>query len=303
MTTLAIFTKNRSNPAYAAARLGAERSAQRLGARTVQFVPQKPDDVDEQIALIDAAIAERPDAIVLVPVHPTKINGAIRRIVDARIPLIGFLNAYTEPGPVTYVGADDYAIGVQIATYLFEHLGGRGEVLVLEGAAHSVTSGARVRGFRAALERFPKVRIVAALCGDYLREPGRRVTGEWLRSGGRCDAILAANDEMALGAIEALDGCPCSVAGVNAIPDAIQAIRNGTLLASADFNAMKISEIATEAAIRHLRGEALPAEIILPVEIVDRTNYRAWDKPFEAREPIRWEDAVAPVVQDTRSPE
>ncbi|HEV7803774.1 MAG TPA: sugar ABC transporter substrate-binding protein, partial [Burkholderiales bacterium] len=52
--TLAVFTKNRSNPAYAAARLGANRTAQRLGARTVHYVPVKPDDVDEQIALIDA---------------------------------------------------------------------------------------------------------------------------------------------------------------------------------------------------------------------------------------------------------
>src|SRR5829696_4633820 len=113
MTRLAIFTKNRSNPAYAAARLGAERTAKRLGASVVQYVPEKPDDVDEQIALIDSAIAERPDAVVLVPVHPTRINGAIRRIVEARIPLVGFLNAYTEPGPVVYVGADDVAIGVK----------------------------------------------------------------------------------------------------------------------------------------------------------------------------------------------
>jgi ribose transport system substrate-binding protein len=292
--SLAVFTKNRSNPAYAAARLGAARTAKRFGATTVDYVPEKTDDVEQQIALIDQAIAQRPDAVILVPVHPTKINAAIRRILDAGIPLIGFLNAYTEPGPVTYVGADDFAIGVKIATYLYEHLGGRGDVVVLEGAAHSVTSGARVRGFRAALERFPEVRIVATVCGDYLREPGRRVTADLLNSGARFDAILAANDEMALGALDALKtaGRQCTVVGVNAIPDAITAIKAGGLLATADFNAMKISEIATEAAIRHLRGEALPTEIILPVEIVDRANYAAWDQPFEEREPALWSDAV-----------
>src|SRR5688572_6095030 len=166
MTKLAIFTKNRSNPAYEAARLGAERTAKRLGATVTQYVPQKPDDVDEQIALIDEAIATRPDAIVLVPVHPTKINAAIRRIGEARIPLVGFLNAYSEPGPVVYVGADDVAIGVKIATYLFEHLGGRGDVIILEGASHSVTSRARVEGFRKALERFPDINISATICGD-----------------------------------------------------------------------------------------------------------------------------------------
>ncbi|MDB5865425.1 MAG: hypothetical protein JWO70_3231 [Betaproteobacteria bacterium] len=294
MTTLAIFTKNRSNPAYAAARLGADRTTQRLDAQTVHYVPEKPDDVGEQIALIDAAIHERPDAVVLVPVHPTAINAAIGRIVAAGIPLIGFLNAYTEAGPIVYVGADDYAIGLKVATYLYEHLDGRGDVVILEGAAHSVTSGARVRGFRDALKHFPSIRIVATVCGDYLREPAKRATAELLKSGARFDAMLAANDDMALGAIDVLEpaGRKCAVVGVNAIPDAITAIREGRLLATADFNAMKISEIATEAAIRHLRGEALPREIILPVDVVDRTNYAAWDKPFEQRESIRWEDAV-----------
>lgn len=291
---LAIFTKNKFNPAYAAARLGAERTANRLGASVTQYVPEKPDDVDEQIALIDQAIATKPDAIVLVPVHPTKINAAIRRILDARIPLVGFLNEYSEPGPVVYVGADDRAIGVKIATYVYEHLGGRGDVVVLEGAPHSSTSRARVEGFRAALERFPGVRIVATICGDYLREPGRRVTAELVASGTRFDAILAANDDMAIGALEALAaaGRTCTVAGVNAVPEAITAIKDGRLLATADFNALKISEIATEAAIRHLKGEKLPARILLPVDIVDRTNCDVWDKPFEARAPIRWDEVV-----------
>ena len=294
MTTLAVFTKNRSNPAYEAARLGAERTAKRLGASVVQYVPAKPDDVEQQIALIDEAIAQRPDAAVLVPVHPTKINAAIRRIVDAGIPLVGFLNAYTEPGPVVYVGADDVAIGVKIATYLFEHLGGRGEVVILAGASHSVTSRARVQGFREALERFPGVRVAAEICGDYLREPARRATADLLASGARFDAVLAANDDMALGALQALDaaGRTCTVVGVNAVPEAITAIREGRLLATADFNAMKISEIATEAAIRHLAGEKLPAEIILPVDVIDRANCEAWDQPFTERAPIRWEDAV-----------
>ena len=294
MTRLAVFTKNRSNPAYAAARIGADRTAKRFGAQTVHYVPEKPDDLDEQIALVDAAIAQRPDALVLVPVHPTKMNPSIRKIVAAGIPLFGFLNAYSEPGPVTYVGSDDFAIGVKIATYLYEHLGGRGDVAFLEGADHSVTSRERVRGFRAAAERFPDIRISATACGHYLREPGRRATEDMLKSGARFDAILAANDEMALGALEALDaaGRKSTVAGVNAIPDAIAAIREGRLLATADFNAMKISEIATEAAIRHLRGEKLPPEILLPVDVVDRSNYAAWDKPFEQRDPIRWEDAV-----------
>ncbi|HEX2829384.1 MAG TPA: sugar ABC transporter substrate-binding protein [Burkholderiales bacterium] len=294
MLNLAVFTKNRSNPAYGAARLGAERTAQRLGASVTQYVPEKPDDVEEQIALIDQAIATKPDAIVLVPVHPTKINGALTRIVDAGIPLFGMLNEFNEPKPFVYVGADDVAIGVDIASYLYRHLGGRGDVVILEGASHSVTSRARVEGFRKALETFPGIRIAATICGDYLRDPAERATKALLATGATFDAVLTANDDMALGALRALDaaGRKCAVVGVNAIPEAVAAIREGRLLATADFNALAISELATEAAIRHLEGEKLPKEIILPVEVIDRNNCVAWDRPFEERPSLRWDEVV-----------
>lgn len=292
--TIAIFTKNLANPAYRAARLGADRSAERLGARTVHYVPRKPDDIAEQIALIDAALAQRPDAIVLVPVHPTAINGAIRKIVAAGVPIIAYINRFTEPGPVTFVGSDDYSVGVRIATYLFRHLGGHGNVVMVEGPADSVTNLERVRGFRNALEAFPQVRFVASICGDYQRETAGHAAAALIRSGTPFDAVLATNDVMALGMIDALDaaGRKSVVAGVNAIPDAITAIKSGKLLATIDFDAMKMGAVATEAAFRCIRGESLPPEIILPVQIVDRENCAEWDSPYEERADMRWEDAV-----------
>ena len=79
---LAVFTKNRTNPAYAGARLGAERAAQRHGASVVHYVPKKADDVAEQIALIDEALAAKHDAFVFVPVHVTAMSDAIQRVLD-----------------------------------------------------------------------------------------------------------------------------------------------------------------------------------------------------------------------------
>ncbi len=292
--TIAVFTKNRTNPAYAAARLGADRSAERLGARTLHYVPREPDNVDEQIALIDDALAQRPDAFVLVPVHPTAVNAAIRRITAAGVPIVGFINRFTEPAIVSFVGSDDYPLAFRIATYLCEHLKARGEVVIVEGPRESVTSLARVRGFRDALGKFPDVRIVAYICGDYQHDRTLHAGEELLKSAPRFDAILAANDVMALGMLEVLAaaGRASVVVGVNAIPDAITAIKRGTLLATVDFDAMKMGCLATEAAIRHLRGERLPREIVLPVQIVDRGNCAQWDKPFEERACPRWEDVV-----------
>ena len=292
--SVAVFTKNRTNPAYEAARLGADRAAARLGARATHFVPERPDDVDQQIALVDQALAQRPDAVVFVPVHVTAMEGAVRRFIASGIPVVNILNRMNGDGFVTFVGSDDYRLAVGVADALFRHLGGNGDVVMLEGTPGALTSRDRVRGFRDAARRWPGIRIVASRAADYQRETARLVMQELLASTARIDGVLSANDVMSLGAIEALDaaGRGMPVIGVNALPEAIAAIKSGKMLATADFDAMKISCIATEAAIRHLRGEPVPGEIILPVSIVDRANCAPWDRPISERQCPGWSDTV-----------
>jgi len=291
---IAVFTKNRTNPAYTAARLGAERTAARLGARIVHYVPDTPDDVAQQTALVERAIAERPDAAVFVPVHVTAMNASVHKLNAAGIPIVNYLNRLEQGKFVTFVGSDDYRLAHDIAVHLFRHIGGTGEIAVLSGVAGAVTSQERMRGFRDALAEWPGVRVAATRAADYQQETARRVMTELLAALPRLDGILSANDVMSLGAIEALDaaGRRAPVIGVNALPEAVAAIKSGKLLATVDFDAMKIACIATEAAIRHLRGLPVPRDIELPVRIVDASNYQPWDRPLEERECPRWEDVV-----------
>lgn len=293
--TIAVFTKNRVNPAYHAARLGAARTAEAFGATTVDYVPEVPDDIDEQIALLDQAIRDRPDAVVLVPVHATAVDEAVRRVNAAGIPVINCLNQLSNPlDYVCFVGSDDYRLAAEVAQRLFEELGGSGDIVILEGAAGSITSRDRVRGFIETARAHPDIHIVESRSGAYLQEPARLAMQAILREHPTVDGILAANDSMALGAIEALDEAQREslVVGANAIPDAITALKNGKLLATADFDAHKIVGIATEATIRVLRGESVPKEIMLPVQIVDRTNCGLWDRPLDDRERPVWDDLV-----------
>lgn len=291
---LAVFTKNRTNPAYEAARIGAGRAAAQHGAQVVHYVPEKPDDIEEQIALVDRAISERPDAVVFVPVHDTAMNASVAKLNAARIPLVNILNRLTEGDVVSFVGSDDYRIGLGLADYLFQHIGGRGDLLIIEGIAGAVTNRERLRGFHDTLLRWRDVRVVASRPGNYQREPVIALMRELLPALPRIDAVLAANDLMALAAVEALEaaGRLVPVVGVNALPDAIDAIKAGRMLASADFDAMKISCIATEAALRHLHGEKVPPEIMLPVQIVDRSNCVAWDLPLDQRQCPTWDEAL-----------
>ena len=292
--TIAVFTKNRSNPAYDAARLGAERTAARNGARVLHYVPDKADDIGQQIALVEQALAARPDAVVFVPVHLTELDASVRKLNAARIPVVNYLNRLAAGRFVSYVGSDDYRLARDIAAYLFRHMGGKGDVVMMEGMPGAVTSRERVRGFLDAVKEWPDIRIVSTRAGDYQEATAKKVMADLLAGGARMDGVLSANDVMSLGILSALDaaGLRAPVIGVNALPEAIDSIKAGRLLATVDFDAMKIGCIATEAAIRHLRGEAVPAEIILPVQIVDRSNYRPWDRPLEERECPSWNDVV-----------
>lgn len=301
---IAVFTKNRVNPAYQAARLGAKRVAARFGATTIDYVPERPDDIDQQIALIDQALRERPDAVVLVPVHDTAIDASIRKLNDAGIPVINCINQIGFPeGYRCFVGSDDYAIAVGVAERLFEALGGNGDVVILEGPTGAVTAHNRFRGFVDAARAHTGIRVAGSRSGAFLHDEAKQTMRQLLVELPKIDGVLAGNDSMALGAIEALEevGRQSLVVGVNAIPDAIAALKTGQLLATADFDAYKIACVAAEAAVRVLRGLPVPKEILLPVEIVDRSNCLPWDKPIEDRQPPEWA-VVVPGAAATSVP-
>jgi ABC-type sugar transport system substrate-binding protein len=289
---LAVFTKNKQNPAYVGARLGADRIGARHGCTVTHYVPDTPDDADEQHALLRAALAERPDAVLIAPAHPTALNGTLRRMQADGIPLLCFVSRPLEIACTCFVGSDDRALARGIADYLFDRIEDGGNIVTLEGNANSTTSGPRGEGFRDAAAARTNVRIVNSRPGQFLRDGGRAGMAELLAAEPRIDGVLAANDFMALGALDAMREAKrmIPIVGVNATPEGVQAIKAGDMVASAAFDAMKIACLGVEAAIRVLAGERVPAEVMLPVEVVDRANCRAWDLPYTQRPLPEWSD-------------
>ncbi len=295
MPRIAVFTKNRTNPAYAAARLGADRTAARLGATTTHYVPEVADSAPEQIALIERAVTEKPDAAVFVPAHETAVNNAILRFDAANIPLFNIITPTTAGRRVTFVGSDDRALANKVARYLFDRMGKSGTIIIVEGAPSSATSRERLLGFQDALTDHAAITVRNSLHGEYQRDVARDMFLAAREQWPGTDAVLCANDAMALGVLDALAHAKSELrpllVGVNAIPEAVAAIASGQMLATANFDAMAMSEIATEAAVRHLRGERVPPQIMLPVQVVDAGNCATWNTPFEARPSPKW-DAV-----------
>ena len=291
--TLAVFTKNRVNPAYAAARLAADRVAAEAGARTLHFVPQTPDDVGQQKALVGEALAAVPDAVVFVPVDDRQMVPDLARFADAGIPVVTCINRM-EGKVVSFVGSDDVAVGHTAAKALIDALGGSGRIVAIEGTPVAPTSRDRTVGLRKALAEAPAIRLVGSGVGYFQQAPARAEMARLLAEQSEIDGVWTSNDVMAFGVLEALAaaGRTAKVVGVNGLPEAIDNIERGTMQASVDFSAFNIAGIAAQAALRHLRGEAVPASIMVPAALIDRTNYQHWKIPFALRPTPSWEEVV-----------
>jgi ribose transport system substrate-binding protein len=291
--TIAVFTKNMTNPAYEAFRIAADQIARSTDTKVVHFVPKQPDNVDEQKAMVQQILKDRPDAVIFIPVDDVAMIDSVREINAANIPIVLVSNPL--PGKfVTYVGADDFEIGYREARYLFEHLGGKGKIVIVEGTPAAPTNRERVRGYQKALAEFPGIELLGSGIGNYQQPDARKVMEKFLAEHPRIDAVLSANDSMALGVLEALKAANRTsvVIGINGILPAVKQIEAGSILATVDFNMFKIGCMATRAAVRQLRQEPLPEKVMLPAEIIDRSNFAAWLVPVDQRKCPEWSDVV-----------
>jgi ribose transport system substrate-binding protein len=285
MEHLRIITKNHTNPAYGGALVGARVVAQRLGATISHAAPHTPDSVEEQCALVDRAIAARPSAIVLLPAHATGLNAAIARINAAGIPLVLFVSEPTAGQWVGFVGSDDTRMACDLAHTVLRSARPDAHVAIIDGHPGSITTPQRRRGFEQALAQYPRMRLVEAVSGYYQHEPGHEAMQGLLQRHARIDAVLIANDLMAMGALEAMAeaGRRMPAGSINGTPDAIAAVRAGQLTATASFNTHRFGCLAVEMAVRHLRGQPVPPRIVLPADIIDASNAAEWDRPYTER--------------------
>jgi len=291
---LAVVTKNRTNPAYGGALVGATRIADQHGATIDYFAPHSPDSIPEQMALLKEASGNGYDAILTMPAHESDLDDTLEQIMADGTPIAFVVTRPKRVKGVTFVSSDDRTLAVATAAHLFEHLGGSGKVVVIDGHPNSTTTPDRHAGFLKAAEDYPGIEILDMQSGGYQRAPAHEVMRTLLAQHPAIDGIVSANDLMSLGIIDALHetGRRIPLVSINGTPDAIAAIKAGDMLSTTEFSTLGFGAVAAEAALRHLRGETVPPEIMLPTRIITAENIAAWDKPYEERDCLTWDDVV-----------
>lgn len=282
--TIATFTRNPSNPILRGVRIGSEIAAKSAGAQIVHYIPRSESET-EQLGLIDEVIRNKPDALVLAPFDPTAMLPAVDKLNAAGIPVTNVNERLAGGKVVAYVGTDDYQLALTTARYLIDAMGKKGNVVILEGPENLPTSIARVKAYKDILKEYPDVKLLASKSANYARTPAIDTMKSFLRLYPQIDGVLAANDPMAIGAIESLKAAKRKslVVGINASREVIELIKSGDLLGSGDYNGFMQGCLATEIAIANLHKQPVPAEINLKALVMDRSNYQAYEIPVEQR--------------------
>jgi ribose transport system substrate-binding protein len=295
--TIAFFIKNVTNPFWKACRIGAEKAGKEFAVTIETIAPTKPDNIEEQTRLVEDWIVKRPDAFVFVPVDYKALVPSIQKVNKAGIPVIGYVNRMTDVDLVSYVGSDDETLQYELCKYLFKSMNGKGKIIHIDGVPAAITAQNRKKGFERAVKETPAIEVLASQPGNYRRLPAVQVFENLMQRFPVIDAVVCANDDMAVGIAEALiaagRGGQARVVGIDGIPDATAAIAAGKMFATADFSGHDQAYLAVTAAVRHLRKQPVPKDVSLPVVIIDKSNVQTFMRTPEERAVPSWDKSIS----------
>ena len=238
-------------------------------------------DGARQAAQIDSFAAQRVAAIVIDPVDGGALGDAIARANRAGIPVFTMVTATNQGSIVSHVGSDERMGGELAGWYVGQRLNGGGSIAILDQpSVPSVRD--RMAGIRLALTRFPNVRVVATPAVEpAAREAASRRTASLLAADQRVDAVVGTSDELALGALDAVQasgktGGGVFVVGFGGVPEARAAIvRGSVLVAEVMPDPVTIGRYALLVVASHLRGNQVMTSVPVRVRLVDRDSLGA----------------------------
>ena len=239
------------------------------------------EDVIRQQDLVNTFIAQGVDALIVVPVDTSAMDPIVRAAEEAGIPLC-FVNRnpYGEkslPKNVYYVGSKEIIAGQQQMNAMGELMSGKGGVGILMGKLDNEGALKRTEGNESVIaDKYPGIEILARETGNWQRDQGMTLTENWLTAyGTKLNGILANNDEMALGAVEALKAAgreDIFVMGVDAIPDAKVAVGDGSLAATVLQDAVGQGAGASDVIYKVLGGGSADSITMIPFVLITKDN-------------------------------
>ena len=278
---LSAVIKGLDNPFFVTLRDGLVATARSHGARLgVAAAATGLQDTAGQASELEALAAGRPRCYVVNPINQTNLVGALARVAEGT-PIVNVDSMIGKDAArsvgvriTSYVGTDNRAGGRLGADAMAALVGPGARVAVVTGIPGDVGSGLRAGGFKQGNRG--RFRVVATMAADFEREKARLAAADALRADPDIDGFFAVNDLMALGVADAVKAAgrrgKVKVVGFDGIPQALAAIRRGSLSATVAQYPYTMGQLSIEACLAALRGDPVPATVDAPVQVVTAEN-------------------------------
>jgi ribose transport system substrate-binding protein len=191
-------------------------------------------DVSTQANQIDSMVNQGVDAIIIVPIQADSLGPQVATTKAKGIPLIAVNTSLNNPDVAASVQPDDVAAGAQEMQMMADHLGGKGNIVVLQGPLGQSGEIDRTKGIKQVLSKYPDIKILAMDTANWKRDEAVNKMKNWISGfGNQIDAVVAENDDMGLGALQALKesgrtGVP--IVGIDGIEDGLNAVKSGDFI-------------------------------------------------------------------------
>lgn len=272
---LVISTLN--NPFFVTLRDGAQQKADELGYELVVLDSQ--NDSSKEYSNVQDILQQGISLLLINPVDSDAVANAVKLANDANIPVITLDRGANGGEVVTHIASDNVAGGKMADEYIVQQLGGKGKVVQLEGIPGASSARDRGKGFMEAIEG-TEIELVASQPADFDRTKGMTVMQNILQAQPEIDAVFAQNDEMALGAVQAIESAGrqgIMVVGFDAIDDALQAIKDGKMAATVAQQPDRIGSLGVEYADKVLKGEEVPTYVPVDLKLITKDNVDTLD--------------------------
>lgn len=264
---LALSTQN--NPFFVELKDGAEKAAKDAGVQLV--VVDAQDDPARQISSVEDLIQKRVSVILLNPTDSSALAGAVQSAQRANIPVITLDRGVDGAEVASHIASDNIAGGKMAADYLAKTLGGKGNIIELQGVAGTSAARERGKGFDDQIAT-TGMKVVAQQPANFDRAQGLSVSENLLQGNSDVQAIFAQNDEMALGAVQALAGKnkKVLVVGFDGTPDGKTAVQNGSMAATVAQQPEEIGKLGVETAKKLIDKQTVDKSIAVPLKLLTK---------------------------------
>lgn len=273
--TIAVIVKDSTTPFWRYLITGAKNAGKDLGSNVIEYAPLQTQNLEEQVRQVEDAIQKGVSAICIAPIDANGIIPAIEKANKAGIPVIT-TNSKSNGGKIeTFIGVDNYAAAKVLAQYMMDKINGTGNVVIIEGNPAGQTSVDRVKGFKEVIAKYPNVKLLVSQPAMFSRDQAMSVMENIIQSNKNITAVMALNDEMALGSRQALDGAGMTnvmITGFDGAKEGLEAILAGKMYASLNQAPHAQGYDAVKAAVDILNGKKVEPWIKVGGQVCDKSN-------------------------------